>query len=90
MSSIKTQKVRHTITAIPCRTGSPALQAPQTDPADSLTKCLIELLNQLPNSNKVALQWIPAHFEIAGNEAADKLAKAGSNQEQPRDRISYK
>uniref|UniRef100_A0A182I8G1 Uncharacterized protein n=1 Tax=Anopheles arabiensis TaxID=7173 RepID=A0A182I8G1_ANOAR len=28
---------------------------------------------------KITIAWIPAHSAIAGNEHADRLAKAGSN-----------
>jgi ribonuclease HI len=38
-----------------------------TDSLESLTKFF----------QKVAIQWEPAHCEIAGNEEADKLTKQG-------------
>lgn len=32
--------------------------------------------------NKIVLEWIPGHYNIQGNEHADKLAKAGLKQKQ--------
>ena len=37
----------------------------------------------------VALQWIPSHCDLKGNEKADMLSKAGSRLEQTRHPISY-
>jgi ribonuclease HI len=35
-------------------------------------------LQALSTSNRVRLSWVPGHCDIAGNEMADKLARAGS------------
>ena len=40
-------------------------------------KRLMDNINELVQSTKVVLQWIPAHRGIAGNEIADQLAKEG-------------
>ena len=40
-------------------------------------------INELAQSTKVVLQWIPAHIGIAGNEIADQLAKEGRKKYQP-------
>jgi len=38
-----------------------------------------DLIRQLTaNHKQTALQWIPAHCQIAGNEQADVLAKKGA------------
>jgi len=66
-----------------------ALQALQSGPTDTTTRQLLEQLNTLSQHNKIVLQWIPAHVGIAGNEAADKLAKAGSKLPQPQTSTSY-
>jgi hypothetical protein len=39
-----------------------------------------ELLNKLGSKYNVTLSWIKAHASHAGNELADRLAKAGANQ----------
>ena len=46
----------------------------------SIVKECVEKLNELSFRNKVSLQWIKAHVGHAGNEAADKNAKAGAEQ----------
>ena len=38
---------------------------------------------------KVALQWIPGHQGIKGNEEADALAKRGASQPQPEVQVTY-
>ena len=47
-------------------------------------------LNELAQSSKVVLQWIPAHTGIAGNEIADQLAKEGRKKYQSSSHLSYK
>ncbi|BFZ09044.1 hypothetical protein BsWGS_12083 [Bradybaena similaris] len=51
---------------------------------------IITELNNLPQSSQVALQWIPSHCGIAGNEIADTLSKTGSNQNQYSHPVDYK
>jgi len=59
-----------------------ALQSLPAGPSDTTTRQLLAPLSCLSEHNKVVLQWIPAHVGIAGNEAAEKLAKEGSKKEQ--------
>ena len=58
-------------------------------PTDS-QKRLMDYINELAQSTKVILQWIPAHTGIAGNEIADQLAKEGRKKYQPSSHLSYK
>ena len=37
----------------------------------------------------MVLQWNPAHSGVPGNELADRLAKQGTNKEQPENSDSY-
>ena len=49
-----------------------------------LVKQIQNLLIRIANNNKqVRLCWVPAHVNIPGNEAADKLAKEGALSAQP-------
>ena len=52
-------------------------------PTDLPTQQIHSSLYALSNNNKVVLQWAPAHFGIAGNETADRLAKAAAKLPQP-------
>ena len=49
-----------------------------------------QALNRLSITHNVALQWIPVHSVVAGNEQTDKLAKEEAQTEQPNNPISYR
>jgi len=46
-------------------------------------------MQELGNTCRLVLQWIPAHCGIPGNEQADQLAKCGAQEEQPSISIHY-
>ena len=58
-----------------------ALSVLQALEGDKLPQ-LMENLQRLQRLKRVALQWIPAHCGINGNEEADQLAKEGATQPQ--------
>lgn len=43
-----------------------------------LTMECMQTIRKLSSSNDVNLTWVPGHNDVAGNEAADSLARAGS------------
>ncbi|BFY98463.1 hypothetical protein BsWGS_01503 [Bradybaena similaris] len=71
-----------------CKSLLESLQTPKDSRAT--TEDIITELNNLPQSSQVALQWIPSHCGIAGNEIADTLSKTGSNQNQYSHPVDYK
>ena len=60
-----------------------ALQALSAGQADASFRQLRENIGILSQHCNVALQWIPAHVGIPGNESADRLAREGSKMTQP-------
>ena len=46
-------------------------------------------MQELGNTCRVVLQWIPAHCGIPGNEQADQLAKCEAQEKQPSTSIHY-
>ena len=52
-------------------------------------KGLKDRLHELTKTHRVALQWIPAHCGIPGNETADQLAKEGAKGTQTEEVMSY-
>ena len=50
---------------------------------------LAEAMQHLSVTCRVALQWIPDHCGVPGNELADKLDKQGAQAEQPHASVSY-
>ena len=67
-----------------------ALQSLTNDPNDLRTQQLHNSLRTLSDNNRVVLQWVPAHVGIAGNETADRLARAAAKLPQPHLSTSYK
>ncbi|GFV80165.1 RNase H domain-containing protein [Trichonephila clavipes] len=39
---------------------------------------ILKILKRLSFSHQIHFQWIPSHVDIAGNEIADSLARAGA------------
>ena len=50
---------------------------------------LADSLKSLAEAHRVALQWIPAHCGIPGNEAADRLAKEDAKRIQIEKGLDY-
>ena len=76
----------HVVFLTDCRSAIQSLQSPK-EQLERDTLCMLHSLSQRVN---VAVQWIPAHCGLAGNERADKLAKSGSRLEQTRHPVSYR
>ena len=66
-----------------------ALQSLQSEARDEVVEIIFRNLGQLQTNNTLALQWIPAHCGLFGNEEADRLAKDGSSKPQPPAKISF-
>ena len=66
------------------------LQSLTSETPDDSQKRLMDNVNELAQSTKVVLQWIPAHTGIVGNEIADQLAKEGRKKDKPSSHLSYK
>ena len=66
-----------------------ALQSLTSETPDDSQKRLMDNINELAQSAKVFLQWIPAHTGIVGSEIADQLAKEGRKKDQPSTHLSY-
>ena len=67
-----------------------ALQSLTNGPTDFRTQQLHNSLRTLSDNNRVVLQWVPAHVGIAGNETADRLAKAAAKLPQPHFSTTYR
>ena len=65
------------------------LQALQSPDPDQHIKQLHSSLANLTAQTPVTLQWVPAHVGLSGNEEADRLAKAGSQLQQPDIPVTY-
>ena len=59
-------------------------------PTDLPNQQLHYSISTLSHNNKLELQWVPAHFDIAGNETAHRLAKAAANLPQFHFSTSYR
>ena len=63
-----------------------ALENPQPSNETSISQAVIDIASP---RKEIVFQWIPGHVGIEGNETADRLAKEGSNKEQPRSNVTY-
>ena len=66
-----------------------ALSVLQTLTNKKLSRIAKVLQLLLSNNCRVALQWIPAHCRVPGNEQAYTLAKQGAQTKQPGVNVSY-
>ena len=69
-----------------CRSAIQRLQSPK----EQLERDTQQLLCDLSQGTNVAVQWIPAHCGVFGNEEADRLAKHGSTLKQQENSVSYR
>ena len=65
-----------------------SLSALEALAGDKLPQLMLRLQEAAKN-RRVALQWIPAHCGIPGNEAADELAKLGAQEVQPDNSVNF-
>lgn len=76
----------HIVFLTDCKSAIQSLQSP----SEQMERDTQRLLCDLSQRTQVAVQWIPAHCGLAGNEEADRLARLGSRQEQTSPPVSYK
>ena len=69
-----------------CKSAIQRLQSP----GEQLERDTRQILCDLSQGANVAVQWIPAHCGLYGNEEADRLAKHGSSLKQQHIKISYR
>ena len=61
----------------------------QSEARDVVVEIIFRNLGQLQTNKTLALEWIPAHSGLFGNEEEDRLAKEGSSKPQPPAKISF-
>ena len=76
----------HVVFLTDCKSAIQSLLSPN----EQLERETQHILCDLSKSAHIAVQWIPAHCDVAGNERADKLAKSGSKMEQTNHPVSYR
>ena len=81
-----TSPLRNIVFFTDCKSLLQKVQNPKTEQQQGEIRAALQKLSK---ERTVALQWVPSHCGVLGNEKADALSKAGSQMEQFNHSVSY-